>query len=75
MDIRRTFGERVGQKRRSLNLSQEEFAFQSGVHRTYISGVERGARNPSLTMIEKLACALGVTMGELLDGASTDGID
>jgi transcriptional regulator with XRE-family HTH domain len=39
------------------------------VHRTYISDLERGARNPTITVVEKLAAALGVRPGELLDRA------
>jgi len=67
VDIRKKFGERVRLRREELGLSQEEFAFQSGIHRTYVSGIERGVRNPSLTMVERIAKALGVTSGELID--------
>jgi len=67
MDIRVKFGERIKLRREQLGLSQEEFAFQSGIHRTYVSGVERGVRNPSLTMIERIARALDMSFSELLD--------
>ena len=70
MDIRVKFGERVRLRRELLGLSQEEFAFQSGIHRTYVSGVERGIRNPSLTMVERIAKALDMSFSELLDCAS-----
>jgi len=66
MDIRKKFGERVREKRLELGLSQEEFAFKAQIHRTYVSGIERGARNPSLTMVEKLADGLETSMSELL---------
>ena len=69
MDIRQKFGERVRLRREELGLSQEEFAFQSGIHRTYVSGVERGVRNPSLTMVARIAKALNMSFAELLDGA------
>ena len=47
--------------------SQEELAFQAGLHRTYVSGVERGVRNPTVTVVDKLARALDQPMGGLLD--------
>ena len=67
MDIRVKFGERVRLRREELGLSQEEFAFQSGIHRTYVSGIERGVRNPSLTMVERIVKALDMSFSELLD--------
>lgn len=45
--------------------SQEELAFRAGLHRTFVSHVERGARNISLDNIEKLATALNVSLLEL----------
>jgi len=66
MDIRVKFGQKVKKMRLELGLSQEEFAFKADIHRTYVSGIERGARNPSLTMVEKLANGLETTMSELL---------
>ena len=62
---------RLGQNLRRLRLekgwSQEAFAHEAGIHRTYISDLERGARNPTLTVVEKLAKALKVRPGALLD--------
>jgi transcriptional regulator with XRE-family HTH domain len=49
------------------SLSQEELAFECRLHRTYISGVERGVRNPTVTVVEKIAQALGVPASRLLD--------
>jgi transcriptional regulator with XRE-family HTH domain len=46
-------------------LSQEELAYRAGVHRTYLGGIERGERNPSLINIEAIAKALKVTLPEL----------
>ena len=40
---------------------------RAGIHRTYVSDIERGARNPTITVVEKLAKPLGVRLGELLD--------
>ena len=67
MDIRKRLGLNIKRLRQKKLLSQEEFGFESGIHRTYISDVERGARNPSITQVEKFAEALGVTPGYLLD--------
>ncbi|MEM1154563.1 MAG: helix-turn-helix transcriptional regulator [Pseudomonadota bacterium] len=68
MDIRRKFGQRVRALRRERGWSQEEFADRSGLHRTYVSSVERGVRNPTLTVIERLAAALQLSMAELMGG-------
>ena len=67
MDIKQQLGQNIRALRLEQGRSQEQFAFDAGIHRTYVSGVERGARNPSLTVIEKFAKGLGVTLGELLD--------
>lgn len=48
-------------------LSQEAFAHEAGIHRTYISDIERGARNPTITVVEKIALALGVTAAALVE--------
>jgi transcriptional regulator with XRE-family HTH domain len=48
-------------------MSQEAFADHAGIHRTYISDIERGARNPTIEVVERLAKALEVSAGNLLD--------
>ncbi|MDP3174802.1 MAG: helix-turn-helix transcriptional regulator [Phenylobacterium sp.] len=53
--------------RQEKGWSQEELAHQAELHRTYISGVERGVRNPTVTVLEKIAIALGLGPGRLLD--------
>jgi transcriptional regulator with XRE-family HTH domain len=60
MDLRRLLGQNVRLFRTRLGISQEELAFRSGLHRTYVSGVERGIRNPTVMIIARLAKALGV---------------
>ena len=67
MNIREQLGKNIRALRTAKGLSQEQFAFDAGIHRTYVSGVERGARNPTITVVERFAKALGVTTGELLD--------
>ncbi|MBV8647855.1 helix-turn-helix transcriptional regulator [Paludibacterium sp.] len=67
MDIRRQVGLNVRQLREKRKWSQEELSFESGLHRTYVSGVERGGRNPTVTVLQKLAKALDVPPARLLD--------
>lgn len=52
--------------RQDQGWSQEELAERAGLHRTYVSGVERGVRNPTVTVLEKLARGLGVSMPDLI---------
>ena len=59
------FGAHLRSLRQNLGLSQEEVAHRAGVHVTYLSGIERGNRNPSLRNIKKIAMALGVQVGDL----------
>lgn len=52
--------------RHDKGWSQEALAFECELHRTFVAHVERQARNPSLDNIERMALALGVSVGELL---------
>ncbi len=65
-DIRIKLGNKIKQIRQKKKLSQEKLAFESGLHRTYISDIERGSRNVSIKNIEKIAKALGVSLKELM---------
>ena len=56
----------VRRLRLEKGLSQEEFGFVAGIDRTYVSGVERGLRNPTIVLAEKFAQGLGVGVDELL---------
>lgn len=58
MDVRRRVGLNVKNVRKERGLSQEGLAFECDLHRTYISGVERGIRNPTVVVLEKIAEAL-----------------
>lgn len=60
-------GNAIKQQRNALGISQEELAERAGLHRTYVSEVERGARNPSIASIEKLAQALKVSFTSLFE--------
>ena len=60
------FGKKLRDVRLKKKLSQGDIARILGVHRSYISGLERGRRNPSLLTVHKVAKALGVSTNELL---------
>lgn len=72
MDIIKNFSSNVRKYRLSLGLSQEQFAEKCGLHRTYISSVERFQRNVSLENIQKIADALEIEAYKLLleDGSN-----
>jgi len=61
------FAKNLRLARCALGISQEELGFQSGLHRTYISVVEKGDTNISIRNLEKLAAAVGVPLHELLN--------
>lgn len=67
MDIRRRLGLNIKRVREALGWSQEELADRAGLHRTYVSGVERGIRNPTVTVLERFASALNVKIGQITD--------
>lgn len=62
------FGLNVRQRREALGLSQLKAGEKAELDPTYISGIERGIRNPSLLSIVRVAKALGVTVSELCEG-------
>ena len=62
------FGSKVRELRSKKNLSQEDLAEKSGLHRTYIGGIERGERNLALINLLRIAEALEITASELLEG-------
>ncbi|MDU5947488.1 MAG: helix-turn-helix domain-containing protein [Paenibacillus macerans] len=67
-DIRHHFGQRVRELRLRSGMSQETLAHRAGLDRTYITDVERGARNVSLVNIEKIAAALTVSIEYMFSG-------
>jgi len=67
-DVLARFGRRVRDLRNAQRLSQEDFAAECGLDRTYISGIERGRRNVSLRNLRVIAKALGLSLSELFRG-------
>lgn len=66
-DLLKRFGERVRNLRKARGLSQEAFASECGLDRTYVGGIERGERNVALRNLSAIATALGITLAQLLD--------
>lgn len=64
----RLFGQEISKIRKNRGISQEELGFQAGVHRTYVSQIERGLKSPTLAVILKLTQALNCSAGQLVGG-------
>ena len=60
------FGENVRRLRKSKGLTQEQLAFEAEIDLTYVGGIERGRRNPSLLVMARIADALAVALPDLL---------
>jgi transcriptional regulator with XRE-family HTH domain len=69
---RQIFSQNVRKARLAKGLSQEDLAEHADLHRNYVGGVERGARNISVDNMEKLARALETTIPALLENSSSD---
>lgn len=67
MDVRVRVGRNLRRYRRARGVSQEELADLCELDRTYVSGIERGLRNPTVVVLEQLANVLGVAPGLLLE--------
>lgn len=66
------FGKALRRRRERLEMSQEALAFTSEIHRTYISELERGLKNPSLTTIDRLSAALKTKASTLIADAEAE---
>jgi CheY-like chemotaxis protein/DNA-binding XRE family transcriptional regulator len=75
-DVQKGFGAEVKRRRVQLGISQEKLAERANLHRTYVSDVEAGKRNPSLASIQRLTLALGASLGAIFasveDGKKVD---
>jgi transcriptional regulator with XRE-family HTH domain len=70
-DLQRVVGENLRAYRKERNINQEDLADRLGLHRTYLSDVERGARNLSLQKVELFAELLGIEPLSLLTPAKS----
>ncbi|MGB0560502.1 MAG: helix-turn-helix domain-containing protein [Spirulinaceae cyanobacterium] len=68
----KALGMLIKRQRRSLGISQEELGLRCGLDRTYISGLERGVRNPSLTALVTLSEGLNLTVSQLLENLEAE---
>ena len=66
MDIKEVFGKKVLERRLSLKISQETLANMADIDRTYLPDIEKGKRNVSLRVADKIAKALNVSLKDLL---------
>ena len=67
MDVGHRLARKVKALRAKNGWSQEELADRAGMHRTYISQIERVIKSPPIVAVDRIAVALGVSLGELLD--------
>lgn len=72
LDVNARFGNAVKRFRTAAEISQEDLADRSGLHRTYVSLLERGKRNPSLQVIIALANSLGISPAALVESATSE---
>jgi transcriptional regulator with XRE-family HTH domain len=64
------FGHNVARLRNEAGLSQDKLAEKADLDRTYLSGIERGVRNPGIKIVIRIARALGVTVDQLCKGVN-----
>jgi transcriptional regulator with XRE-family HTH domain len=67
MDVRHRLAVNMKRLRKARGWSQEALADEAGLDRTYISGIERVVKNPTITVVEKVGVALNCKLGDLLD--------
>jgi transcriptional regulator with XRE-family HTH domain len=67
MDVRERVGLNLQRLRRDKGFSQEELADRAQIHQTYLSGVERGRRNPTITVLQRIAGALDADIADLVE--------
>lgn len=74
-NLRERFGQAVRERRLELGLTQEQLAHESGLNRSYITDVERGARNLALVNVARLVHALDMTIPEFFTTYELEGLE
>jgi transcriptional regulator with XRE-family HTH domain len=67
MNLKEKIGERIIQLRKAKNLSQQKFAYEADMERTYLNHIEKGRKNISIETLEKILAALGVSLKDFFD--------
>ncbi|WP_082463210.1 helix-turn-helix domain-containing protein [Sphingomonas sp. Leaf34] len=67
MDVRHRLAANMKRLRKERGWSQETLADEAGLDRTYVSGIERVVRNPTVSVLERIGIALDCRLGDLLD--------
>jgi len=67
MNINALVGKRVAQLRRKKKLSQQKFAYEADIERSYLTHIEKGRKNISLSTLEKITTALGISLQDFFD--------
>jgi transcriptional regulator with XRE-family HTH domain len=67
-EVHKKLGQRIAELRKKKGFSQEAFAHECGFHRSYMGAVERGEKNITLAMVNKVAKALKISLAELFKG-------
>ena len=68
MTINKQLGARIRYLRQQKNMSIETLALEAGINRNYLGDLERGARNPTVTVLNKIAMALDINLSTLFEG-------
>ena len=68
MNINVQLGMRIRYLRKQKGMSQEDLALESGINKNYLSDLERGSRNPTVVVLEKISLALGINLSTLFKG-------
>ena len=71
MNVNKQLGMRVRYLREQKKMTLEDLSFEANVNKNYLSDLERGNRNPTVKILEKIAVALGITLEELFKGIRT----
>lgn len=66
-NLKQLVGERIAQLRNSKNLSQQKFSYEADMERTYLAHIENGRKNISISTLEKITGALGVSLKDFFD--------